>query len=59
MPQIMHQELLDYIAWLESQMPERLEGLYSFHRLYKKNIFMASNGKFYFIHKDDEPGRKH
>jgi|TARA_B100001939_G_scaffold264079_1_gene231299 hypothetical protein len=59
MPQVMHQELLDYIAWLESQIPEGLESQYPFHRLYKKNIFMASNGYFYYIHKDDEPGRKH
>jgi len=55
----MHQEILDYITWLEGQIPEGLEGQYPFHRLYKKNLFMASNGKFYFIHKDDGPGRKH
>tara|TARA_S200002703_G_scaffold156131_1_gene161209 strand:+ start:4959 stop:5144 length:186 start_codon:yes stop_codon:yes gene_type:complete len=59
MPQVMHKELLEYIAWLESQIPENLENQYTFHRLYKKNIYMASNGKFYFTHSDDSPGRKH
>ena len=58
-PQVMHQELLDYIALLEKNISKGGEKKLESHHLFKKNIYLAPTGKFYYISGVDEPGRKH
>jgi hypothetical protein len=59
MPQIMHQELLDYIVLLERNLSKNGEKKLESHHLFRKNIYMAPDGRFFYITGANEPGRKH
>ncbi len=59
MPQVMHQELLEYIALLEESISKGDKKKLESHHLFKKNIYMAPDGKFFYITGVNEPGRKH
>ena len=59
MPQVMHQELLDYIVLLERNISKNSEKKLESHQLFKKNIYVAPNGKFFYITGVNEPGRKY
>ena len=59
MPQVMHQELLDYIVLLEKNISKSGEKKLESHHLFKKNIYMAPDGRLFYITGVNEPGRKH